>query len=111
MTPTQVSLRSGGGWTWDLRCQKNAGVIARHAAINDIIRRACATVQIPAILEPSGILRNNGKRPDGASLMPWSKGKCLLWDTWFLQLGKDICTFRLQPILLESPNKCWEEEV
>jgi hypothetical protein len=63
-----------------LSCQKNAGRIARHSAINDIIRRTCATVHIPAILEPSGILRNDGKRPDGATLMPWSKGKCLLWD-------------------------------
>ncbi len=40
-------------------------------------------MHIPAILEPSGILRNDGKRPDGATLMPWSKGKCLLWDATY----------------------------
>jgi len=25
-------------------------------------------------------LRNDGKRPDGATLVPWARGRCLLWD-------------------------------
>ncbi len=66
--------------THGLSCQKNAGRLARHAEINDIIRRACSSIHVPSILEPSGIYRNDGKRPDGVTLMPWSKGKCLLWD-------------------------------
>jgi hypothetical protein len=48
--------------------------------LNDILRRACATANIPAILEPDGICRDDGKKPDGLTLIPWSKGKCLLWD-------------------------------
>jgi len=26
------------------------------------------------------ICRNDGKRPDGLTLMPWANGRCLLWD-------------------------------
>src|SRR6218665_2733464 len=31
--------------------------------------------------EPSGLLRIDGKRPDGATLIPWSAGKYMAWDT------------------------------
>jgi len=33
-----------------------------------------------AHLEPNGLLRNDGKKPDGATLVPWACGHCLLWD-------------------------------
>src|SRR6218665_752815 len=35
---------------------------------------------IPNSKEPPGLLRTNGKRPDGATLVPWSKGKYTTWD-------------------------------
>ena len=35
--------------------------------------------QIPKEKEPVG-LSVNGKRPDGATLIPWSRGKPLAWD-------------------------------
>ena len=66
--------------THGLSCRKSAGRLSRHSAINDIIKRACASINIPSILEPSGIFRTDGKKPDGLTLIPWSKGKCLLWD-------------------------------
>lgn len=31
-------------------------------------------------LEPSGLFRNDGKRPDGLSLVPWHRGQHLAWD-------------------------------
>ena len=31
-------------------------------------------------LEPSGIYRSDGNRPDGASVVPWRCGKILVWD-------------------------------
>jgi hypothetical protein len=31
-------------------------------------------------LEPAGIYRSDGKRPDGMTLIPWNQGRSLLWD-------------------------------
>src|SRR6218665_2694526 len=31
--------------------------------------------------EPSGLLRIDGKRPDGATLIPWSPGRYMAWHT------------------------------
>ena len=39
-----------------------------------------AKVDIPALKEPSGLLRTDGKRPDGVTLLPWKQGKCATWD-------------------------------
>jgi len=48
--------------------------------MNDTIRRGVVSAGIPAILEPPGTVREDGKHPDGLTLIPWSVGKCLLWD-------------------------------
>jgi hypothetical protein len=66
--------------THGLSCQKKAGTYLRHSQINKIIKEACSSANVPAILEPSGTFRNDGKRPDGITLGPWSRGNCLLWD-------------------------------
>ena len=66
--------------THGLSCQRSTGRHPRHAALNDIIHRALAAAKIPSRLEPSGLYRSDGKRPDGASLVPWRRGKFLVWD-------------------------------
>lgn len=63
-----------------LSCVKSAGRHSRHSMLNDIIRRALVSAKIPAVLEPVGMSRDDGKRPDGMSLIPWKSGKCLVWD-------------------------------
>ena len=63
-----------------LSCQRSGGRHHRHAALNTIISRALTTAGIPSRLEPTGLLRTDGKRPDGMSLAPWSSGKLLVWD-------------------------------
>ena len=35
---------------------------------------------MPSQLEPTGLSRDDGKRPDGATIVPWSQGHCLIWD-------------------------------
>ena len=39
--------------------------------------------KIPCHLEPTGLFRSDGKRPDGASIVPWKGGKVLVWDATF----------------------------
>jgi hypothetical protein len=63
-----------------LSCSKSAGRMSRHASLNDIIRRAFASAGVPAVLEPTGLTRNDGRRPDGMTLIPWKMGRPLVWD-------------------------------
>ena len=63
-----------------LSCHFNEGRHPRHAAINDIIFRALKSAGISAMLEPNGLNRGDGKRPDGITLFAFSEGKSLCWD-------------------------------
>jgi hypothetical protein len=63
-----------------LSCSRSAGRMPRHAYLNDIIRRALITAGVPAVLEPNGLARDDGRRPDGMSVMPWKMGRPLVWD-------------------------------
>lgn len=63
-----------------LSCGRSAGRIPRHSSINDVIRRAFVSAKVPAILEPVGLARDDGKRPDGLTLVPWKMGRPLVWD-------------------------------
>ncbi|KAL1446386.1 hypothetical protein WDU94_005682 [Cyamophila willieti] len=64
-----------------LNCTKSKGRFSRHSELNDIIHRSLASIHIPSSLEPSGLSRDDGKRPDGMTLVPWSHGQCLVWDS------------------------------
>ena len=66
--------------THGLSCKFNTGRLARHTEANDIIRRALVSAGLPAVLEPHGLCRDDGKRPDGMTLTPWSNGRPLVWD-------------------------------
>ena len=54
--------------------------IARHSAINGLIKTALSAAEVPLRLEPQGLVHGDNKRPDGVSTMPWSEGRCLAWD-------------------------------
>ena len=60
-----------------LSCKLGLGKHSKHASIIDIIYRVCRRDDIFAIKEPLG---SDCKRPDGSTLIPWSAGKCVLWD-------------------------------
>ena len=38
------------------------------------------SAKISSRLEPEGLSRSDGKRPDGMSIVPWSSGRLLVWD-------------------------------
>lgn len=63
-----------------LSCRKSKGRLPRHSSLNDIIKRALVAVSVPCTLEPRGLCRSDGRRPDGISIIPWSRGRCLAWD-------------------------------
>jgi hypothetical protein len=63
-----------------LKCKKSAGRFSRHGAVNDIIKRALVSGNVPCIREPLGCSRSDGKRPDGMTLVPWEKGRSMIWD-------------------------------
>ena len=48
--------------------------------MNDLIKRALASANVPALLEPSSLSIDDGKRPDGLTVQPWSNGRCMIWD-------------------------------
>jgi len=61
-------------------CKRALGRSARHHALNDMIARALASAGTPVTKEPRGLLRSDGKRPDGLTLIPWQVRKALSWD-------------------------------
>ena len=63
-----------------LSCKRGSMRFHRHAALNDIILRSLSSAGIPACLEPSGLSRSDGKRPDGLTLVPWERGRPMIWD-------------------------------
>ena len=63
-----------------LSCKSAEGRHSRHSQVNDLIKRALGSAQVPSIREPPGLSRQDGKRPDGLTLLPWSNGRSLVWD-------------------------------
>ena len=66
--------------THALSCKLGSGKHSRHNTINDIICRSLACADIPSVKELTGLLRSDGKRPDGLTLISWRCGKSAVWD-------------------------------
>ena len=82
MPTTHLHLRLTSrrkGMAWSLM-QKERPRHIRHSQLNYQIRMAIKNVHLPATKEPIGLSRTDGKRPDGATLTPWTRGKQLAWD-------------------------------
>ena len=60
-----------------LSCKRSMARRQRHSMVNDIILRAVKRAKDHAHKEPTGLVLQNGKRPDGATLIPWSRSKAL----------------------------------
>ena len=77
-----------------LSCRRSAGRFPRHSALNDVVRRSLDAAGIPSCLEPAGLDRGDGKRPDGLTLFPFSRGKSLVWDATCVDTfsATNVCT-------------------
>ena len=85
-----------------LSCRWSEGCHHRHSALNYIIFRALPAAKVPSRLEPSGIYRSDGKRPDGMSIVPWKSGKLLVWDV----TCADTCTLVHLDHKLQTRCRC-----
>ena len=73
---TMVDARGFHG----LSCRKSEPRHTRHSQLNYLIWRSVKRAQFPATKESIGLSRIDGNRPDGATLIPWKRGKPLTWD-------------------------------
>ena len=63
-----------------LSCNYSDGRFPRHSAMKDVIKRALQKADLPSVLEPPGLDRGDGSRPDGITVFPFSEGTSLVWD-------------------------------
>ena len=58
-----------------LSCKYSAGRFPRHSAMNDVVKRALQKAGLPSFLEPPGLDRGDGSRPDSLTVFPFSGGR------------------------------------
>ena len=80
-------------------CKKAPGRILRHQALNDIVARAFTSAEKPVRKEPAGLVSGSGKRPDGATSLPWRDGKLIAWDV-------TVATTLAESYLAASSSRC-----
>ena len=79
--------------THGLSCKRSSGRSTRHQQINDVIRRALKRADVPSTKEPAGLLRGDGKRPDGLThgkVDAVSRETSLLWTLWPALNANDV---------------------
>ena len=64
--------------THGLKFKNSKGRFSRHHVVNEIIARALNLANFSAILELTGIVREDNKLPDGMTNVPWSLGRHLV---------------------------------
>ena len=87
--------------THGLSCIRSEGRHHRHAAPNDIIHRALTSAHIPSRLEPNGIYRSDGKRPDGITVVPWKREADSCYGTPLAQTPSPHHTWQMLPVRQE----------
>src|SRR6218665_3141947 len=74
-----------------LVCRGGNGKHLCHSVINDVVWRSFGRAKIPAQKEPLGLSRNDGKRIDGVTIIPWNRVLCLTWDVTVSQCPTPTC--------------------
>jgi len=55
-------------------CKRAPGRTARYQALNDVVAGAFVSAGIQVTKEPVGLARQDGKRPNGLTLIPFQRG-------------------------------------
>ena len=56
-------------------------LVASHVMLISILsKQTLGSLDLPSVLEPRGLYRTDGKRPDRGTMIPWKMGKHLAWD-------------------------------
>ena len=63
-----------------LSCNRGVGRGARHKTRNEKVRSALNEAGHVCVLEPPGLTRTDGKRPDSVTVMPFERGLPMAWD-------------------------------
>ncbi|KAF2884083.1 hypothetical protein ILUMI_22089 [Ignelater luminosus] len=66
-----------------IRNPKGSGRFSRHNELNGILKRSLSLMNMPCSLECGELVRDDGKRPDGMTHVPWSRGQHLVWDVTY----------------------------
>ena len=66
-----------------LTCRFSAGRLARHAELNDVVKSALQTSEIPCLLEPPDLSGDDGRKPDSITMFAYKHVKPL----------RCVCTF------------------
>jgi len=63
-----------------LSCRRGSGRHSRHNQINGLLCRAFTSSGTLSTREPHSLCTTGGKSPDGVTLVPWKRGRCLACD-------------------------------
>lgn len=70
------------------------------------MKLALSSIKVPSVLEPKGLTRSDGKRPDGVTLAPWEENKQLVLDVTFVDL---LAPSRIEKGSVANPGTAAEE--
>jgi hypothetical protein len=56
------------------------------------------SIHVNSTLEPNGLSRDDGKRPDGMTLVPWNKAQPLVWDVTVVDTLADSYVLRTSEV-------------
>ena len=91
---------------WSKRTDHGAGRFSRHHNLNVLVKQARSSIKVPSILEPNGLTRSGGKRPDGITLAPWEEGKQLVRDVTCVDL---LAPSRIENGSVSNPGTAAED--
>jgi hypothetical protein len=88
-------------------CPRVKARFQRHNNCNEVIQKGLKSAGVMSTLEPVGLLRQDGRRPDGLTLTPWVRGRTVAWD--FTCISR-LASSNRQLAMLPGPNAANEAE-